>query len=405
MGLKLIVCALAMALAAPAQAAPAPSGPASWVASWAAPPAPAMASASGRFAQFASPSFNNQTVVDTVRLSAGGARLRVRFTNEYGAKPLTIGRARVALVAADGKMIPGSARDLAFSGAASATVLAHAPLVSDPVALATSPLARLQVSLYLPEQTEPCGCHAQGGQLADISPPGDFTHAPFTPVGHTENRVFLSGVEVERTIKAPVIVAFGDSITDGYQSTLGANRRWPDRLAERLAAAGSKAAVVDAGIGGNRVLSDGFLPVFGESALARFDRDVLAQPGATHLVILEGVNDMGMAPPPSAQALIAGYRQLIARAHAHGLKAILATVLPYKGAFYFKPEGEAVRQAVNAWIRTAHEADGVVDFDAVIRDPADPAKMRSGLQSGDWLHPNDAGYRAMGEAVDLKLFR
>jgi lysophospholipase L1-like esterase len=401
MRLKLIVCALALVLAGQANAAPG-----KWVASWAAPPAPPFANATGRFAALASPSFNNQTVALRLRLSAGGPRLRLRFTNEYGSKPLIIGHARIALLGADGKPIPGAARDLAFAGEAQATIRPHAPLVSDPVALPTRALARLQVSLYLPGQTEACGCHAQGGDKADISPPGDFTAATFTPVAATEARVFLSGVEVERAGAGPVIVTFGDSITDGYMATAGANHRWPDRLAERLVAAKSNAAVANTGIGGNRVLSDAAIPIFGDSALARFDRDVLAQPGATHLVILEGVNDMGMASGPlTAGDLIGGYRQLIARAHAHGLKVIMATVLPYKGAGYFKPEGEQVRQSVNAWIRTGHGADGVIDFDAAVRDPADPAKLRANLQSGDWLHPNDAGYRAMGDAVDLKLFR
>ena len=203
----------------------------------------------------------------------------------------------------------------------------------------------------------------------------------------------------------PVIVTFGDSITDGYKSTDGANRRWPDRLAERLDAAKKPFAVVNAGIGGNRVLAEQ-LPIFGQNALSRFDRDVLSVPGVTHVTVLEGVNDLGMTKPtPSAEAMIAGYRQLIARAHAHGLKIYGATILPYGGAGYFSPAGEASRTAINTWIRTFHEFDGVIDFDAAIRDPAKPDRMRADLQSGDWLHPNDAGYRVMGDAVDLGLFR
>ena len=207
----------------------------------------------------------------------------------------------------------------------------------------------------------------------------------------------------------PVIVAFGDSITDGYLSTTGANRRWPDRLAERLTARfpGRAVAVVNAGIGGNRVLSEGAIAIFGQSALSRFDRDVLSVPGATHVIVLEGVNDLGASrtAPPTAAELIAGYRQLIARAHAHGLKIIGATILPYGGAGYFGAPGEAQRQAINTWIRTGHEFDGVTDLDAATRDPAKPERLRADLQSGDWLHPNDAGYRVMGEAVDLGLFR
>lgn len=391
----------ALALASAAQAAPA-----RWIASWAASPAPPMAAgASGPARDWGSPSFDNQTVVQVVRLSAGGERLRVRLTNEYGSAPLKIGRARVALLAADGSVVPGSERDVRFSGAPDALIPARAPLLSDPVDLRAPALANVQISLYLPEKTGMCGCHARGEALAQVSPPGDFTERPFTPVSKTQNRVFLSGVEVESGVRGPVIVAFGDSITDGYLSTVGANRRWPDRLAERLAERRSGAAVVNAGIGGNRVLSAGSIPIFGESALARLDRDVLAQPGATHVVMLEGVNDIGGRPAPTAEALIAGYRQVIARAHAHGVKVILGTIVAYKGAAYFRPEGEAVRQAVNAWIRTSREPDGVVDFDAATRDPADPARMRPDFHAGDWLHPNDAGYRAMGDAVDLRLFR
>lgn len=403
MRLGLVLCAAAVALAGAVQAEPRASS--AWVASWAASPAPPMATPPGNLKAMASPSFDNQTVVERVRLSAGGTRLRVRFSNEYGTRPLAIGRARVALIGPDGKALAGTARDLSFSGAPSATVRPHAPLLSDPVALPTRPLARLEIRLYLPGKTELCGCHAGGQETADISPPGDFTAAGFTPVGTTENRVFLTGVEVERPGAGPAIVAFGDSITDGYLSTIGADRRWPDRLAERLAKAGVNAAVAHAGIGGNRVLGDGVIAIFGDNALSRFDRDVLSQPGATHLIVLEGVNDMGVQPSPTAQDLIAGYRQLIARAHAHGLKVIMGTVLPYKGAGYYRPAGEAVRQAVNAWIREGREADGVIDFDAAIRDPKDPERMRPELQSGDWLHPNDAGYRAMGDAVDLRLFR
>lgn len=399
-----LACALALA-ASQAQAAPA-----RWIGSWAASPAPP--APAGTQARIPTPSFSNQTLAETVRLSAGGQRLKVRFTNEYGAKPLTIGAARVALVAPDGTVVAGSERPLAFSGAPGAVIPAGAPLVSDPVGLATKPLARVRVSLYLPGDTGPCTCHYDGREPIAVSPPGDFTGKP---IPATEKpaayRAFLSAVEVESSAPAgPVVVAFGDSITDGAASTPGTDHRWPDRLAERLLAArpGRAAAVNNAGIGGNRVLSDGALSAFGQSALTRFDRDVLSIPGATHVVVLEGVNDLGMAAaggPPTAEALIAGYGQIIARAHAHGLKVIGATILPYGGAGYFRPEGEAVRQKVNAWIRSGGGFDAVADLDAAIRDPAKPERMRAEWQSGDWLHPNDAGYRAMGDAFDLTLFR
>ena len=355
------------------------------------------------------PSFNNQTIVQLVRLSAGGQRLRLRLTNEYGAHALEIGAARVALVGPDGAILAGSDRAVTFSRAASATIPAGAPLISDPVALPTKTMARLRVSLFLPGDTGGCTCHMSGLELVQVAA-GDATQRALPPAtGPAQYRAFLSGVEVETSAApGPVIVAFGDSITDGYQSTVGANHRWPDRLEERLAARdpGRAVAVVNTGIGGNRVLSDGLVAIFGESALTRFDRDVLSIPGASHLVVLEGVNDLGMTrPAPSAEALIAGYRQLIARGHAHGLKVVGATILPYGGANYFTAPGEAVRTAVNTWIRTFHEFDGVIDLDAAMRDPAKPERMRAELQSGDWLHPNDAGYRVMGDAVDPALFR
>jgi lysophospholipase L1-like esterase len=403
MRLLVLVCALGL-FASQAEAAGA-----RWLGSWGAPPAPPMAAAPGANPLRVTPSFDNQTLVQVVRLSAGGQRLRLRLTNEYGAHPQAIGAARVALVGPDGAILPGSDRAVTFSGAAAATIPAGAPLISDPVALPTKPLTRLRVSLFLPGDTGGCTCHMSGLELVQVSP-GDVTQRDAPPAtGTAQYRAFLSGVEVETSAApGPVIVAFGDSITDGYQSTVGANRRWPDRLAERLAAAGGgRAAVVNAGIGGNRVLSDGAIAFFGQSALTRFDRDVLSVPGATHVIVLEGVNDLGASrtAPPSAEALIAGYRQLIARAHAHSLKIIGATILPYGGAGYFTDPGEAVRQTANRWIRTGHEFDATIDLDAAIRDPARPERMRAELQSGDWLHPNDAGYRVMGDAVDLSLFR
>jgi len=402
-----LACALTLA------ATPVWAAPARWIGSWAAPPAPTMAAPANNPGR-GTPTFSNVTLVQFLRLSAGGQRLRLRLSNEYGTQPLAIGAARVALVGASGAVIAGSDRAVSFDGGKAASLPPGAPLISDPVALATPPRARLRVSLFLPADTHGCSCHMLGVERVQLSPPGDWTEKPLpapanppaTPAG--EYRAFLTGVEIETTgPAAPVIVPFGDSITDGARSTSGGDHRWPDRLAVRLAAAakGRPVAVVNTGISGNRVLSDGVIPIFGQSALSRFDRDVLSIPGASHVVVLEGVNDLGGNPAPTAEQLIAGYRQLIMRAHVHGLKIYGATILPYGGAAYFRPEGEAARQKINAWIRTSHEFDGVVDFDAAMRDPAKPEKMKAELQSGDWLHPNDAGYRAMGDAVDLSLFR
>lgn len=401
MRLSALICVLAL-MASQAQAA---GG--RWIGSWGASPAPPMAAPANNPAR-GTPTFNNQTVVQVVRLSAGGQRLRLRLSNEYGTHPLAVGAVRVALVGGDGAAIAGSERAVSFSGAAAAVLPPGAPLISDPVALPTRALARLRVSLFLPQDTNGCTCHMSGSELVQVLP-GDATGQPIGKLaGPATYRAFLTEVDVEAASAAPVIVAFGDSITDGFQTTNGANRRWPDRLAERLTekTPSRPVGVVNAGIGGNRVMSDGIIAIFGQAALSRFDRDVLSVPGVTHVTVLEGVNDLGMTkPPPAAADIIAGYRQLITRAHDHGLKIVGGTILPYGGAAYFSAAGEAERQKINAWIRASHAFDGVIDFDAAIRDPAKPERMRADLQSGDWLHPNDAGYRAMGEAVDLSLFR
>jgi lysophospholipase L1-like esterase len=398
-----LACALALA------ATSATGAPARWIGSWAASPAPPMTASPNN--RPLSPSFSDQTIVQVVRLSAGGQRLRVRLTNEYGQHALAVGAARVALVTPAGIVLPGSERALRFSGADAASIPPGAPLLSDPIDLATQPFARLRVSLYLPGETGPCTCHAQGLEPvalaagdATANPPPTPPPAPAAP----QYRAFLSAVDVETAAPtAPVVVAFGDSITDGARSTMSTDNRWPDWFATRLVERfkGRAAAVNNAGIGGNRVLSDGVIAAFGQSALTRFDRDVLAVTGATHVVVLEGVNDLGDAKRPTAEQLIAGYRQLIARAHAHGLKIFAATILPYGGAAYYSAQGDAERATINAWMRTSHEFDGVVDFDAAMRDPARPERMKADLQSGDWLHPNDAGYRVMGEAVDLAVFK
>ncbi len=391
----------ATALAALLLASSAAAAPAPWIATWAAPPTPPMiyppnAPSNAR----STPSFKDQTVVQTVRLTAAGKRLRLRLSNEYGAKSLEIGAVRVAVLGPDGKA--GPERAVTFAGEATATIAPHAPLISDPVNLATAPMVSLQVAIYLPGDAGLCTCHALGVGTTQVSPPGDHTTGAFIPVSTTTYRPYLTAVEVEGAPAQPVIVAFGDSITDGYGSTVDANRRWPDVLAERLK---GKAAVVNSGISGNRVLTDGFVASQGESALSRFDRDVLSIPGATHMIVLEGVNDIAGRSGPAPAQLIAGYRQLIARAHEHGIKVFLVTILPFGGPGGHPAVPYKTRDAVNAWIRSNRDADGFIDLDAAIRDPADPMTMKAEWQSGDWLHPNDAGYKVMGEAVDLKLFR
>ena len=392
---------------------PATASQAAWVQTWGASP---QAPSAARGAFPASPSFSDQTLRQIVRISAGGRRVRVRLSNEYGTAPLAIGAAHVAIAGADGAIRPGTDHVLTFSRSATAAIRPGAPLLSDPVDLDAPTLSSLAISLYLPKDTGPCTCHATSMQTGYAAGPGDQTGAA-TMTGATklQPRAFLAGVEVETRKPAKAIVVLGDSISDGVGSTTDANRRWPDLLAERLAKRGGTAfGVVNEGISGNRLLNDGA----GVSALARFDRDVLATPGVAYVIVFEGVNDLGIghAPPQlaklfgtagdpvSANDLIGADKQLIARAHAKGLKIYGATIAPYKGASYWSPEGEADRQAINAWIRNGKDFDGVIDFDAAMRDPADPAQIRAGYHMGDHLHGSDAGYRAMAAAIDLRLF-
>jgi lysophospholipase L1-like esterase len=388
---------------------------AEWVQTWGAaplPPGPTMGPFPG------TPQFENQTIRQTVRVSAGGQRIRIRFTNEYGTKPLTIGAARIALADEKGDIQAGSERPVLFSGKPSATVPAASPYLSDPIELPVKALSSVSISIYFPNATGPCTCHSTGLQDALVSDSGDYTATAFTPKQTLQQRLFISGVDVEVASQARAVVVLGDSISDGMGSTPNTNRRWPDLLAARLHEKGAHWGVVNMGISGNRVLSDGA----GQSALARFDRDVLSVPGVKTVVIFEGVNDLGLSygrfegpmadvfksmqphSKATAESLIAGYRQLIARARAKGLNVLAATITPYDGAAYYSEEGEAVRQAVNEWIRTGKEVDGVLDFDAAIRDPAQPSRIKDGFHSGDFLHGSDAGYAAMAASIDLSLF-
>jgi lysophospholipase L1-like esterase len=390
---------------------------AEWVQTWGAAPLPP-AVAQGPFP--ASASYSNVTIRQTVRVSVGGGRVRLRLSNEYGTKPLVIGAARIALADEKGNITAGTDKPVLFAGKPGATIPAGAPFLSDPIDLKVDGLTSLSISLYFPEDTGPCTCHAVGAQTGFVSEAGDFTAKAFTPAQKILFRAFISGVDVESATPSRSLVVLGDSISDGVGATPDANHRWPDLLANRLNARGMKGwGVVNMGISGNRVLGDGA----GQSALARFDRDVLAATGVKTVVIFEGVNDLGIAygkfegplaerfkalatgKKPTAEDMIAGYRQLIARAHARGIKVIAATITPYGGAAYYSEEGEAVRQAINGWIRSGKEVDGVIDFDAAIRDPARPSQIKDGFHAGDHLHGSDAGYVAMAAAIDLKLFK
>jgi lysophospholipase L1-like esterase len=401
---KLALAGTALALAAsPAQA--------EWVASWtAAPHAPL-----GTEGWAAAARYDNVTLTQVIRVSEGGEQLRVHLSNRYGPAPLKVGAARIALIDADGKEVPGSGRTLTFGGEAAAVIPRGSPFVSDPVALTVPDLARMKVELYLPEDTGPCTCHLTGVDELAVSPPGNFVGKSFEPASKAQHRAFLSVVEVFSPNSPGTIVTYGDSITDGMGATPGANRRWPDVLAERLQQGGRNWAVANQAISGNRVLSPGM----GEAVLARFDEDVLSLPNVKYMIVFVGVNDIGNRFGPERQGIpglnldqpeidvpqmIAGYKQLIARAHAKGIKVIASPIGPYKGAGYWTEAGEAARQAVNEWILTSGAFDAIVRLDVAFADPADPAKMREGYHMGDFLHGSDAGLKAVGESIPLELF-
>ena len=353
--------------------------------------------------------FNNQTLRQIVHTSLGGDRVRIVLSNAFGTSPLAVGAAHVALREKDAAIVATSDRVLAFGGSPSVNIPPGATVVSDPVALTVPASADLAIDMYLPgdtaASTSPLTTHGGALQTSYVSATGDHTGAADMPEATTTAAwFFLARVEVAAPERAGAVVTFGDSITDGTRSTPNTNSRWPDQLAKRLQAQKINLGVLNQGIAGNRVLGDGA----GVSALARFDRDVLAQAGVTHVIVLESINDIGIArdsPCPTARDLIAGQAQLIERAHARGIKIYGGTLLPFEGAAYYTAEGEAKRREFNEWVRTNKNYDGVVDFDAAVRDPSAPTKLQPQYNSGDNLHLNDAGYQAMANAVDLALFK
>jgi lysophospholipase L1-like esterase len=373
-----------------------------WVGTWMASP----------LAGSANDVFRNQTVRMIVRTSIGGKRVRVEFSNAYGKRPLVIGAAHVGIRSQGDAIVPGSDRLLTFDGSPSVVVPPGAPIESDPVKLDVPPLTDLAVSIYVPDRTGPATEHPLALQTTYISGAGNFTGAEKMPYKWTDTSWYwLTGVDVETGPGTSAIVALGDSITDGYNSKAGTNSSWPAQLAARLQANPKTAhlAVLNAGISGNRVLHD----VEGPSALARFDRDVLARDGVKYLVVLEGINDLGFPylhsthgqQEVTAQQVIAGLRQIIERAHAHDIRVFGGTLTPYKGAFYYSEEGEKKREAINHWIRTSGAFDGVIDFDAAVRNPKHPLRFLPVYDSGDHLHPGPAGYKAMADAIDPGIFR
>ncbi|HVI98984.1 MAG TPA: SGNH/GDSL hydrolase family protein [Sphingomonas sp.] len=389
----LLATAIAFGLAGAAPAAPQDR----WIAAWTAPPIgyePTIRDALGR-------PFQNETTRQTVRAGVAGAQLRVRLTNELSDTPLTIGAASIATLDASGAVVPGSIRPLTFGGAKGVTIPAHAPYLSDPVAMPVAAGETLAVSIHYPGEAAP-PAHAQ---MLDVAP-GDATAvAAWADAKHVRAPGLVSGLQVSGAAQPRVLVAFGDSITEGAGATPGKAMSWPSQLGRMLAARpeGECWSVVNAGISGNRLLHDGR----GPDALSRFDRDVLSVPGVTHVVLLEGINDMGKISDPAradqavtADQVIGAYRQLIARAHARGVKVIVGTLLPYQGAGYYSEEGEQKRLAANAWIRAnASHFDGLIDFDKAMQEPGKPLVMRLAEQIGDHLHPNDAGYTRMAQTA------
>jgi lysophospholipase L1-like esterase len=416
-GILIAGLALATSLALAAPAALAQDWSTShWVGTWGAgpggPPLPANTQ-----------TFTDQTVRLIVHSTIGGNQVRIRLSNELGSTPLRIGGAHIALRAGGTSggvdIQPGTDRALTFSGNNAITIPPGAPVLSDPVDLDVPPLSDLAISLYLPGTVGATTIHGIASQTSYVSVAGNFTGDTTFKVERTIlSWPYLAGVDVSggQAGGGATIVTLGNSITDGTRSTPDTNNRWPDWLARRLQTVqdpvqgiNTRLGVVNRGISGNRLLSnpaEGSLS--GRNILERFDRDVLATAGVRYMTLLIGINDIGNSSatnPVSADDLIAGYRQVIARAHAKGIAVYGATLTPFEGASYYSPEKEVVRQGVNNWIRSGDEFDGVIDFDRVTRDPGHPTRFLPAYDSGDHLHPNDLGYQAMGNAVPLELFR
>lgn len=394
-----------LSVAGPAAAAAGANGATAghWEAAWYSPPFPTTAVWGCNQVR----TFSHQTVRQVVRLQAAGNRVRIRLTNELGLEPVEFGDVHVALSSPNGVTEAGTDRAVTFRGKPGAVIQRGEALVSDPVDLEVRRFQELAISVYYPTGAAPAG-HLENLQ---ISSSGDHaTEEVWPDAGRSQSPGLASGVDVETATPHQVLVAFGDSITEGACATEGAHRDYPEQLAALLAAqrgADRSWIIINSGISGNRLLHDGA----GQKALARFDRDALDITGVKAVLLLEGINDIGWAFDPqgnggplSAADIIGAYQDLIRRAHAKGLQVFLGTLAPYEGAKYAHPEGEKVREAVNAWIRKKEGFEGVVDFEAALRDPASPLHYLGADQCGDDLHPNDAGYHAMAEAAFRRLF-
>jgi lysophospholipase L1-like esterase len=347
------------------------------------------------------------TLREVVHVSIGGETLRVRFSNLYGTSPLVIGPVEIAQTLKGVAIVPGTNKAVTFNGQPSVSIPAGALAVSDPTSFKLAPLSDLTVSFFLPNPTGPVTEHQLGNATSYHVTGNVVSSASLESPTTATSWYYLNGVDTLAAADAGAVITIGDSITDGAKSTIDTNQRWPDELARRLQADPKyrNLSVLNEGISGNKILLDGA----GPNALARFDRDVLAQSGAKYLLILEGINDIGRlhSTPDAgltAADLISALNQMVMRAHAHGIAVIGCTLTPYHGAGYYTENGEAIRKALNEWIRTGGVLDGFVDLEAAVRDPNHPDTFLPTVDPGDHLHPNDAGYKAMGDAIDLKLF-
>ena len=393
-----VLAALSFAGQASAQTAPA-----RWIAGWTFPPVsnvgpvvpPSPPNPNDVRGPLGPTTVANQTVSQTTTISTSGDRVRIRISNIYGVAPIGVGAVSIAV--GDGRPVA-----VTFDGAKGFLLPSGAPRLSDPVMLQVEALDRVTVSVFYPDQTT-----LPSHRLRQVLRDGNATGQPLASDAPRQRMGALATViEVETSAPTKIIVALGDSITEGTAALPSGPGGWPERLAQRMVAAGSDWGVVNNGIGGNRLLHQGS----GPSALERLDADALAVSGAKCLILLEGINDIGRPARAeyahesiTADDLIAGYRQVLRRAHAAGLKVVIATLPPFEDANYFTANGEAIRQAANNWIRTSPHVDARVDFDAAVRDPAHPTRLRAEFQSGDWLHPSDAGYAAMTEAIPLNV--